>query len=411
MSLGRAKWLAAVVAVVAVTFGHLLGPFDLLTFLHAGGQVLEGHSPYPSVSSAVFRSGHGFVYPLFVAWMFAPLALFPRHLAEVLYAVASVVAIVVSCRLLGRREFTAAALVLACSTTIIGLQMGTVNAFLLLGLAMAWYWRGSHPVLSGLVLGLAAAAKLFLLPVLIWPVLRRRYTTAVAAGGTVAALIGAGGLLGTENPARYLHLLSQLQADEQVSSWSLSSLFQSLSLPRTAASAAAVAVVAACLLLLWRRRTGVGDGPLLGAIVVCSLLMSPIVWSSYLLLLAVPLLLLTSEDDVLALAAVASWLIVTPDAASWGRVAVGAGTAVIVSYLIARPRLAALLSLLRRRWATVLAALGALGVAAWVLPGQVRSPLPALAVMAVIMVRCVSDTGRAERPAVVPAPRASTAAA
>ena len=390
MNLGTVKWPATVAAVVALTFGHLLGPFDLHTFLQAGQQVLRGHSPYPSVDSAVFRSGHAFVYPLFVAWSFAPLAAFPRHMAEILYAIGSVLAIVLSSRLLGRRDFIAAALLLSCSTTITGLQMGTVNAFLLLGVAAAWHWRRSHPVLSGIALGITATAKLFLLPVLLWPFLRKRLTTGLSATATVVVLVAAGGLVGTESPSRYLHLLSQLQANEQVSSWSLSSFFQGLSLTRTGASVAAVAVVAGCLLILWRRRAVVADGPLLGAVVGCSLLMSPIVWSSYLLLLTVPVLLLTDDDLVLAAAAAASWLVVTPDAASWVRVAIGAGTALILSYRVARSRFGDLRRLLRRpRWLLLVPlGLATLATAELLLPNQVRSPLPALVAMGVIVARC-----------------------
>lgn len=389
----RRIWgLVAVTAVLAVTFGDLLGPFDFLTFFHAGRQVLEGESPYPSVGSAVFRSGHGFVYPLFVAWLFAPLALFPQVGAEIVYGCASVVAIVVSCRMLGRRDFAAPALVMVCSTTIIGLQMGTVNAFLLLGLACAWYWRDSHPVLSGAVLGLAAGAKLFLLPVLIWPFLRRRWSAGGSTLATVLVLLGGGGLLGSESPVSYLHLLSKLAANEVVSSWSLSSLFQSVGLSRTGSSAAAVAVVVAGLAVLLRRRRVLADERVLGAVVVLSLLMSPIVWSSYLLLLVVPLLLVDPGDDVLAAAAVASWVLVTPDAASPFRVVVGVALAVTVAALVARRHLGALTRLVRNRprvrarWLLLAVLMAAVIVA---LPSPVRSPIPALAAMAVVGFRCL----------------------
>ncbi len=397
MSPRRIWGLATVIAVLALTFGHLLGPFDFLTFLHAGRRVLHGESPYPSVTSAVFRSGHGFVYPLFVAWLFAPLAVFPQAAAEIVYGCASVVAIVVSCRMLGRRDFAAPALVMVCSTTIIGLQMGTVNAFLLLGLAAAWYWRDSHPVLSGVVLGVAAAAKLFLLPVLAWPVLLRRWSAAGSALTTVVILVAGGGMVGSESPTGYLHLLSRLQANEQVSSWSLSSLFQSVGFSRTGSSAAAVAVVAAGLVVLLRRRKALADGRVLGAMVVLSLLMSPIVWSSYLLLLAVPLLLVDPGEGVLAAAAVASWLLVTPDAASTARVAVGVLLAASVAALVARRHLAELTRLVRSRprlgarW-LILAVLLAAAVAA--VPSPVRSPLPALAAVAAVGVRCLRTARR-----------------
>ena len=413
MNLGTVKWPATVAAVVALTFGHLLGPFDLHTFLQAGQQVLRGHSPYPSVDSAVFRSGHAFVYPLFVAWSFAPLAAFPRHMAEILYAIGSVLAIVLSSRLLGRRDFIAAALLLSCSTTITGLQMGTVNAFLLLGVAAAWHWRRSHPVLSGIALGITATAKLFLLPVLLWPFLRKRLTTGLSATATVVVLVAAGGLVGTESPSRYLHLLSQLQANEQVSSWSLSSFFQGLSLTRTGASVAAVAVVAGCLLILWRRRAVVADGPLLGAVVGCSLLMSPIVWSSYLLLLAVPLLLVTRDDLALAVAAPVSWLIVTPDAASWPRVVVGVATALIASYLVLRPHLGVVAGLLRRRsWKWLLVPAGvALVLSALLLPGRARGPLPALAAMGAIVATCAASRAADPEPTRDPATHGPTVTA
>lgn len=392
MSFGRVGWLALVLAVLAVTFGHLLGPFDFLTFLHAGQQVLHGASPYPSVNSAVFRSGHGFVYPLFVAWLFAPLALLPQTAAEAMYGLASVAAIVVACRMLGRRDLSVAALVLVCSTTIIGLQMGTVNAFLLLGLAAAWHWRSDRPLVAGLALGLATGAKLFLLPVLLWPLLTRRYATTGSAAATVAALLIGGGVAGGQSFSGYLHLLSQLQADEQVGSWSLSSLFQSVGFGRSGSSALAMAVAAGCLVVLWRRRHHLTEGRILGAMVVCSLLMSPIVWSSYLLLLAVPLLLSEAGDTVLAGAALASWAVVTPDAASSLRVAVGLVLAAVAAYMVTRHLRGQVWHQVRRRSAYLVprVAIGAAVLAlCLVLPASVRSPLPALAAMALINLRCL----------------------
>jgi hypothetical protein len=395
VSLGRFRALVVVVAVLTVTFGHLLGPFDFLTFFRAGRHVLAGASPYPQVTSAVFRSGHGFVYPLFVAWLFAPLALIPRIPAEVVYGLASVGAIVGSCRMLGRRDFGAAVLVLVCSTTIIGLQMGTVNAFLLLGLACSWYWRSSHPLLSGVALGLAAAAKLFLVPVLLWPLLVRRWTTAGAAMASAAVAVVSGSLLGTEGPVGYFHLLSHLQANEQVSSWSLSSLFQALGVGRSGASAAAVVVVGTGLVVLWRRRAGLREEQVMGAMVVFSLFVSPIVWSSYLLLLAVPLLLLDRHDLILAGAAVASWVVVTPDAASALRVGIGVLLALVVAYGTGRHHLGALGRWVRAQpgWLAVVAASAVVLVA---LPDQVRSPLPALAAVALVGVRCLRPARAAQ---------------
>ena len=131
---------------------------------------------------------------------------------------------------------------------------------------------------------------------------------------------------------------------------------------------------------------------MLGAMVVCSLLMSPIVWSSYLVLLTVPLLLLDRHDRLLAVAAAASWVVVTPDAASAVRVGVGAALALAAAYLAGRRHLGSLRRVLGGRphyVAGLVAAALLAGVVLLLLPDQVRSPLPALATMAVVGFRCV----------------------
>jgi hypothetical protein len=79
------------------------------------------------------------------------------------------------------------------------------------------------------------------------------------------------------------------------------------------------------------RRRGSDETAVFGAAVLASLLISPIVWSSYLLLLAVPLLVGGVAESGLIAFAVASWLLVTPHAASPTRVAVGAAMAVVVA--------------------------------------------------------------------------------
>lgn len=385
--------LTALVAVIGLAFGHLLQPFDFLTFLHAGRDVLDGRIPYASPSSPVFTSGHAFVYPLYVAWVFAPLAALPLWCAESLYASASVVAIVASCRLLGRRGGATAGLVLACSTTIVGLQMGTLNAFLLLGLAFAWRFRRSRPLLAGVVLGVAATAKLFLLPVLLWPVMRRRFGQATAAVGTVVALMGLSAGLGPFSPLSYIAMMSKLDAREQVQSWSLSSLVQGIGAGRTWATVVAVLAAAGCVVAIWWRRRVLSDGQVLAAVVLCSLLVSPILWSSYLLLLVVPLILVPLDNRLLAVFAVCSWAIVTPDAASPLRCLLGALVAAGLAAwalrfwirrcvdMVARPAL--------RRLAVLAAAALGFGLAMVALPAPARSPLPAVAAIVVVAAWCL----------------------
>ncbi|HVM63319.1 MAG TPA: glycosyltransferase 87 family protein [Acidimicrobiales bacterium] len=402
--------VAAIAAGAWLLFGRLLAPFDLMAFLTAGRQVLHGYSPYAAVTTAVFRSGHAFVYPYAVAWLFAPLSALPTHAAVLAYSALSVGAIVAGCHLLSGRRSRAAVLVLVCSTTIVGLQMGTLNALLLLGLAAAWKYR-DRPLVCGVIVGILAVAKLFLVPVAVWLVLRRRFRAAAAAVLTGAAVLAAGFVVGPMGPARYLRMLSALQGQEATRSWSLTSLFRNVGLGPHVALAGALAVGA--VVLACGQRLGRGEPALFGAAVLASLLISPIVWSSYLVLLAVPLLAAGAGDGVLVTLAVGSWLLVTPDAASWARTATGAAAALVVAAGVVVPRMrrgagivegALLWAKARtgvqagRGWRWTGAALGgvALGATMVLLPLTARTPFA----VAVASLAVLSRTTRREaRPA------------
>ena len=112
---------------------------------------------------------------------------------------------------------------------------------------------------------------------------------------------------------------------------------------------------------------------------VC-LIVSPIVWGSYLLLMAAPLLLLGEGNGPLAVAALVSWVIVRPDQASGSRVAIGVALAMMIGHLSVRPKMG--LPTLRGIGITASAACG--GILLFLLPKAVRSPIPALAAMAVL---------------------------
>jgi alpha-1,2-mannosyltransferase len=374
-------------------FANLIAPFDLLVFIHAGKAVLHGSNPYASVNSIAFRSGHAFVYPLFVAWIFAPIALMPVHLAEVLCQAASAAAIVAGCWLLNRRETAAPALVLTSATTIVGLQMGTFNAFLMGGIALAWHWRKRHSILAGVLLGLLGAAKLFLLPLIVWPIAKRRYPSAVAAALTSGLLIGAGFVAGPIGPRSYISMLSALEHNEVARSWSLASALSALGVAVSPATKVAPLIVIAGLAALWSRRGRLADNQVLGVLVLASLLASPILWSSYLLLAEAALLLVGSSELTLASAGLASWVLVTPDVASPTRIALGVALSAALWAVVffTSPRATGF-----PRWSTWKARRGefatvattvAPGVAALgyvLLPPGLRSPLPALGAIVVV---------------------------
>ena len=385
--------ILAVTALIAALFANLLPPFDLLVFIRAGRAVLDGVSPYSSVHSSTFLTGHAFVYPLFVAWIFAPVALLPLHVAEVLCEIASVGAVVGGCRLLGRREPLVPVLVLASATTIVGLQMGTINAFLMLGLGLAWRCRDRHPILAGVLIGLIGAGKLFLLPLILWPLVTKRYRSAVAASLTAASLIGAGIIVGPVGARSYVAMLGVLERNEVTHSWSLASMLSALGVAVPSATKIAPLLVAPGLALLWGRRHRFADKQVLGLLILASLLASPILWSSYLLLAQAALLLVGAGELTLAFAGLASWVLVTPDVASPVRIAIGAALsgALFVVMLVAsgKGHRSARWDITRalRNEATAKVALALVGVATLgylLLPPALRSPLPALGAIAAV---------------------------
>jgi len=84
------------------------------------------------------------------------------------------------CWLLGLRTLRAA-LVLLASCTLTGLQVGSLNPLLFVGLALCRRLRARPRAAAG-VAALLVVAKLFLFPVLVGLLLARRRTGLVAAG-------------------------------------------------------------------------------------------------------------------------------------------------------------------------------------------------------------------------------------
>ncbi len=322
----RSREVAALVVVAAgllACFGWLLGAFDLESGLRAGQALLHGLSPYSPVTSPVFKAGHAFVYPYLVAWAFVPLAALPLPAAVGIFLFLSVGAIAAACHLLGRTGWLPTALVLSSSTTIVGLQMGTVNALLLLGVAVAWSQRDRW-VLAGSAVAAAAVAKLFLIPLLAWLVLARRLRAAALAAGALCVALAAGWTLGPLGAHAYTAMLGDLQSREASNSWSLTSFFDSLGASPGQAELLAIAFAGAIVVAGAARARRTGDERnLFSASIIASLLATPIMWSSYLLVLAAVVLVVATDDRTVAALAAASWLVVTPDGASYPRVAVG----------------------------------------------------------------------------------------
>jgi len=197
------------------------------------------------------------------------------------------------------------AMLLLSSPLLATLALGQVYPVLALGLVVSWMAdrRGRQEV-SGAALGLVVALKPSLLPVLLWPLVRRRWRAVGAAlvAGGVATLVGVI-VLGPGATWDYVGVLR----DRSVSPY-----WDNASLPAAAARlftensyAQNIATlpwmvpvgyalgVAAILLSAMRVRHGPEVG--LWVLVAASLLASPIAWHNYLVLLGPGILLLLAR--------------------------------------------------------------------------------------------------------------------
>jgi alpha-1,2-mannosyltransferase len=196
-------------------------------------------------------------------------------------------------------------MLLLSSPLLATLALGQVYPVLALGLVVSWMAdRRRRQEVSGAALGLVVALKPSLLPVLLWPLVRRRWRAVGAAlvAGGVATLVGVIVL----GPGATWHYVGVLR-DRSVSPY-----WDNASLPAAAARlftensyAQNIATlpwmvpvgyalgVAAILLSAMRVRHGPEVG--LWVLVAASLLASPIAWHNYLVLLGPGILLLLAR--------------------------------------------------------------------------------------------------------------------
>lgn len=203
----------------------------------------------------------------------------------------------------------ATGLLLVSSPFLATTVLGQIYAFLTLGLVAAWAFdRRGMPIACGIALGAAIAIKPSLLPIILWPLVRKRWRTLLATliYGALATLVAAVAL-GFGATLDWLRLLR----DSTVSPY-----WDNASLPAAAARlfteneyaveiarlpwtipAAYILGAGIVALTAWRLRRD----PSLGfwAIVAASLLISPISWHNYLMLLAPGVLLLISRGHAL----------------------------------------------------------------------------------------------------------------
>lgn len=302
---------ASMAAIVAVLL-PLTPSYDLDVFLRAGHALLHGRGVYPPPTSPAVYSGHSFVYPFASAWPFVPLAAIPHSLARAAFLAASATAVLAAALGRGDRDQWPAVLVLCTAFTITGLQLGALSPLLLAGSVFVWRLR-DRPVAAGLLAGAVVTSKLFLVPLLLWLLLSRRYRAFAWAAGTTFCLLALGFLLGPLGPGGYLHLLSRLGPNEARAGFGPIGALMNLGVSSGAAEALTVGASLILVAAAYRRwRAGGDERILFSAAILAALILSPVVWSHYLVLLAAIGIVFELRRRWFVWLALCSWAIAPP---------------------------------------------------------------------------------------------------
>jgi alpha-1,2-mannosyltransferase len=293
-------------------YGHG-GGGDFAIFRRAGRAVLHGHSPSVHPTVNLLAANDRFVYPTPLAIPFIPFAAMPEKAAAVSFLLLSVAAVLAAVWLLGVRDWRCYGAAMLGVPVFGALGVGSIGPFLLLLCALGWRFR--NRTVAGVPLALAATAKLFLWPVLVWLLVTRRFRAFGAAVATLAAALALWATLDPSGMRRYPETVRLLNDVQRWKSYSVQSLSMSLHVSAGAseliAGAAVLAVIAA--LVLFRRRS---DEVTFSAAIVAALLSTPILWNHYLVLLLAPIALARPRLAPLWLLPLVLW--VTPHPESLG---------------------------------------------------------------------------------------------
>jgi alpha-1,2-mannosyltransferase len=196
-------------------------------------------------------------------------------------------------------------MLLLSSPMLATLALGQVYPVLALGLVASWVAdRREEQELSGAALGLVVALKPSLLPVLLWPLMGRKWRAFLAAfaSGAIATLVGIL-VLGPGATLEYIGVLREQPVSAYWDNASLPSAAARLLTENSYAQNVATLPwmvtlgyalgIGAIILTAMRVRHGSEVG--LWALVAASLLASPIAWHNYLVLLGPGVLLLLAR--------------------------------------------------------------------------------------------------------------------
>lgn len=294
-------------AVAKLTSHSTYDHFDFETFWHSAKALLEGRNIY-------YDTGHSAVSsnPPFFTVLISPLGLMEGILAYKVYALTMLFVSVGymawmadDLRLRAGWAISATVMLLLSMPLLTTLSLGQIYPVLALGLVTVWIAdRRDKPIAAGSALGLVITLKPSLVPVLLWPLVRRRWGMLGASIASGAAVILAGTIVvGLGMTLDWLRFVATRGIDEVWTNASLPGqadrLFRENEFAEPIAvlpwmvPAALVLGIGLVLLTAAKARRDPEMG--LWALVAASLLTSPVAWENYLVLLGPGILLLIAR--------------------------------------------------------------------------------------------------------------------
>lgn len=294
--------LPFVVAMAQV--GDLDSRFDTYGFDFRGTlweparDVLDGVSPYPHPDDPSIVTGSPSVYPPLAILALVPLGRVDFEAAYVLWALVLIAAVAGALRLVGLRDWRCYSLALLSPPVVHGVFYGNIMLLMLLPLALAWRWREDAGRV-GVAVATLVAVKPFLVPLVLWLVLTRRFRAAAIAVVSAAALILLPwAVIGFDGFLDYPRLVDRVESAFGPGTDSLPAALSWVASSHAARQVmcglAALALVAMAVRL---RRGPAGDLRVFAILIGVSVLATPMVWPHYVALLFVPLAVARPRAD------------------------------------------------------------------------------------------------------------------
>jgi alpha-1,2-mannosyltransferase len=320
---------------------------DFDTFRLSAVQLVQGGDIYHT--AAKLRN----LNPPLLTVLLAPAALLDAVPAYRLFAaltllmvLGAVLAVTRELRLSRGVTAAVAATVLASSPLHGTLVLGQIYGILLVGLVAGWVAeRRGRPLLAAACYGVTVALKPSLAPLLLLPVVLRRWRPAAAGGiGAVAATLLGVLVAGVGSGLEWLRIGLAEPVPDSVDNASLPGLAVRYGVPSAVGTAVGLAVLGGTLAVLARRRDRVdpaGAAPF--AVLAAGLLVSPIAWHNYLMLLWPGILVLLDRHGrsyrpgraavLLAVTVVpVSWNAIWPPEGGWASLGRSLYCAVLLTY-------------------------------------------------------------------------------